>query len=144
MLSMFGRLIASIYLLILPSKKYNLTYFKCVVFQTISILILCSSHLFPDLASILYIVGMILFGLSRGISTFPYLLLFEHFNSPEDMVYVNIWFGIVDLGNVWGYLFVSVLLNNLSLHWTLSYLILVALYLFTGILTFLVVPETER
>ena len=60
------------------------------------------------------------------------------------MVYVNIWFGIVDLGNVWGYLFVSVLLNNLSLHWTLSYLILVALYLFTGILTFLVVPETER
>lgn len=104
MLSMIGRIIATIFLIFVPSKVKK-TYFICVIGQIISYAIICLSYPIPSAAHALFIGGLTLFGLSRGIFSFPYLLLSQTFESPEDVTAVNIWLALMNLGDAFGLIF---------------------------------------
>lgn len=110
MLSMFGRVIASIYLTLMPARYLNKVYFICVLIQALGIALIFGMHFFPFIAELLYLIGLLIFGLGRGVSLFPYLLLLNHFSSIEDRKYVNMWFGVAELGNIVAYLLVTFLL----------------------------------
>ena len=77
---MGGRMIITIYFVLIPPKRLNFTYLISVLVQIFSCLMLISAHYFPSLAQVLFAVGMTIFGLGRGIYTFPYLLLYQLFN----------------------------------------------------------------
>ena len=82
MLSMIGRLVASVYLVVFPISKVNKTFFFSTLLQTLSILLVIVPHFAKSLSKPFWIIGMIGFGLGRGIYAFPYLLLAPIFNKP--------------------------------------------------------------
>lgn len=57
---------------------------------------------------------------------------------------VNMWLGLCTLGNVWGFLFETWLIDSRGLYWGLAFFILTMIYFATGILTYVVVPESIR
>lgn len=79
---MLGRLVASIILMLLPSEKINQVYFQCGLAQVVSVAIMAAGHIFPSGAGFLFMAGMVIFGLARGVGLFPYLLVYEHFSRP--------------------------------------------------------------
>ena len=104
MLSMIGRLVASFFLVVFPPSKINKTFFLSTVLQTLSILLVISAHFAKDLSKPFWLIGMLGFGLGRGIYAFPYLLLAPIFNKPEDVCAVNVWFGLLNVGDLYAYL----------------------------------------
>ena len=141
---MLGRLIASIYIILFPSEKINRTFFICTLIQTFAIIIIASSHLMKGIAELLFIVGMLVFGLGRGVFAFPYLLLSPIFNRPEDICAVNAWYGLGSFGTSYSFLLYIWFKDSFDLHWTLILLIIAFLNLFFTSLAYKVVPEVER
>lgn len=144
LLSMLGRLVASIILVLIPSERINQAYFQCGVAQVASIAIMAGGHIFPSLAGFLFMTGMIIFGLARGVGLFPYLLLYEHFNKAEDSSALNIWFGGLNFGAFYGYALQYIFLDMMNLHWTTGFLIQTAIFFLSVLLMRVFVPEKFR
>ena len=141
MMSMLGRLIVSIYILLVPSEKINKTFFICTVVQTVSMLIITSSHLMKGISEFLFIIGMLGLGLGRGIYSFPFLLLSPIFNKPQDVSVVNIWFGLGSFGTNYAFLLYIWFKDSFNMHWTLIILITTFINLFFSSLTYKLIPE---
>ena len=143
MISMFARLISSFYTLVITSKKINQIYFYSIVIQTGSMILLASSHFFQDISVILFVVGMFGFGLGRGVYSFPYLLLSQFFNQPEDICAVNVWFGLGNGGNLYAFLMYIWFTTSYGMHWTVIIIIVAIIYFCLTFLTYKFVPEVE-
>ena len=143
-MSMLGRLVASIILMLLPSERINQAYFQCGVAQVASVAIMAGGHIFPSLAGPFFMIGMIIFGLARGVGLFPYLLLYEHFSRPEDSSALNIWFGGLNFGPFYGYTLQYLFLDKWELHWAVGFLLQTGLFLFSVVLMRVLVPEKIR
>ena len=133
-----------VYFILVPPSRLNLAYFICGIFQTSSAFLMMMAYYFPSHSKLIFIIAMIIFGCSRAAVACPYMLLMQFFNEPEDSIYVNIWFGLIELGIGWGFLIETWLLDSLMLHWTVALVILFLIFLFTITLVFVVVPETHR
>ena len=107
-------------------------------------LIITSSHLMKGLSEFLFIVGMLIFGLGRGVYAFPYLLLSPIFNKPEDVRAVNIWYGLGSFGTNYAFLMYIWFKDFFNMHWTFIILISIFLNLFICALTYKIVPEVTR
>lgn len=79
MLSMIGRLLISLYFILIPAKRLKLTYFICALLQTLGLSLVASLHIFPHFSKPFYMIGMTLFGLGR-VPAFLYLILVDHFD----------------------------------------------------------------
>lgn len=137
---MFSRFAVTIYLILVPSKPKK-TYFISCLIQILGFSVICLSYLMPEATTILFILGIIIFGLGRGVFAFPYLLLLPIFNNPEDLVSINVWMALANLGQAFGTLIGSLVVNILHWKWVYGMLIYSFLYLITGILTYVYIPE---
>lgn len=79
MISMIGRFIGMVILLLVPIRRVSRTYFIFVVLGVLSYLIIMASHFLPHLKEVFLPIGMLGVGVGRGIYAFPYLLLYECF-----------------------------------------------------------------
>ena len=141
---MLSNIIGMLYFILIPPIKLNRAYFISGIFQTLSGFIMVLSSYFPEHAKPIFIFGLIVFGFSRGAVACPYLLLIQFFNNPSDAVYVNIWFGLIELGIGWGFLLENWLLDSLMLEWETALIVLFLVFFMAVTLVFLVVPEVER
>ena len=87
---------------------------------------------------------MLVFGLGRGIYSFPFLLLSPIFNQPEDVSAVNIWYGVGSFGTNYAFLMYIWFKDSFNMHWTIIILITAFINMFFSSLTFKFVPEVER
>ena len=138
---MISNIFGMVYFILIPPSRLNYAYFICGILAALSGFIMILAHSIPEQAKLTFLIGITLLGISRGAISCPYLLLNPFFSSLEDVVYVNVWFGLTEFGLAWGYLLETWFLYSLKMHWTISLMIIHLLFLAIVILVFLVVPE---
>ena len=142
MLSMLGRLISTGYLVLWPTKP-KIAYTVSVLIQVLSYCFFIIPHYYPGSAPIVFIVGMLCFGLGRGIYIFPLILLSQYFNRTEDSQALNIWIGLGIAGNILAFYLGELINNCLHWNWIISILSFSGLYLLSGFLVHAFIDEIE-
>ena len=139
-MTMISMVLGMVYFILIPPSRLNLAYFISGICQTFSGVIMVMAYQFPQYAKPIFLFGIIIFGASRAAVSCPYLLLIQFYNSPKDVVYVNVWFGLIELGIGWGYMLETWFLEYLKLHWTVSLMILFLIFQAAITLVYIFVP----
>ena len=87
---MVTRFVTSSLLVMFPVHLINCSYLWFAVVQVASMMIISAGHFIPSAAGAFLLIGMSIYGVTRAVGMFPYLLLYKHFNQPEDVTAVNI------------------------------------------------------
>ena len=83
MLNLIGRFLSTVAIVLFPPNLLKLTYFVFLIVQVFSMTLLCGIHFFRDSVEPLLAISLLILGLARGTYTFPYLLLFYHFQNES-------------------------------------------------------------
>ena len=141
MLSMVSRIIITTYLTLIPPKALLSTYLKYTVVQMAGYGIIAAGHFLPLFAAPLFHLGMLVFGVGRGIFTFPYLILVRTFNRPSDAFAVLLWMAMGMAGNNWGILFQTLMEDALQWPWYATISVFSVANLFLAIVAYILIPE---
>ena len=158
MVNMASRFVGVTVVLIAPIKRIKLTYFVLLMFQVLAYLLICATHFSAGLFTVFFPIANVLIGLGTGLYMCPYLLLYQCFKSAEPSgssanpstefefprrikLAFNIWMGLGILGHAYALLLGKWMVDDLELDWVVSLFTFTMIYLLTGILTCVIVPE---
>ena len=112
-----GAIIGTFCILKASLKRLVLLTFLVVIVVISGMLLSILAKLFPNFQNPILICSRLIFGLLYMLMPLSQSIVSYHFNRQDDQKWVNIWFGIGILGDPFGMLLSSVLVNNLKLAW---------------------------
>ena len=137
---MVSRAIITTYLVLIPPKALLSTYLYCTIVQLLGYGLVALGHYLPSLSVPLFHLGMLVFGIGRGIFAFPYLVLARTFNRPSDAFIVLVWLALGLGGNNWGILLETIMEDTLRWSWHAALTAFSLLNLLTALIAYACVP----
>ena len=141
MLSMVSRVLITTYLTLSPPKALLSTYLNYSLVQLVGYGLVAVGHYLPSFSVPLFHSGMFMFGIGRGVFTFPYIVLARTFDRPSDAFAVVLWLTLGLVGNNWGVFLETLMEDTLQWSWYAALSVFSLVKLLAAILARITVAE---
>ena len=132
-INMACRFLATLFLLVRPVNKLKRAYLIFSCLETLSFVVIASSHWVPVHHTFLIGLGTIWLGFGGGIPALPYMIAFENLHGAENPALMDTWFSLSALGDAYGLLTSLLVIYVLQWNWSFALLLYSLFFLASSI-----------